>query len=315
MSPNSLIQSEPTSVLPRSSGLDTDLLPLYLLRFDRPQTKRAYLNDITQLFSSDFVTLRMARAISFIELNDYLSHLQSKGLKSSSIRRKVSSIRGFYDWLIALQLIEHNPADRQLIRRVNRNVKADAVIVALTQDQARDLINASSNNGDSHVRDRTLLGVMIHCALRRSEAAKIDVEHIRQAGTYWVLDLHETKGGSAEYVKIPAHVVEDIRQHCEHYSISEGPLWRSLSRNTSRGNRLSPSAIYEIVRRTARRAGLDVKVGAHTLRHTGCTLAIEAGATAQQVQTHARHKRLETTMGYIHQRNKLRDSAADFIKF
>jgi integrase len=107
--------------------------------------------------------------------------------------------------------------------------------------------------------------------------------------------------------------VDAIDHAKAHYGVYSGALWRSLSRNDSRGNRLSPDGIYGVVKRTAERAGLDATVGAHTLRHTGCTLAIEAGASPQQVQTHARHKRLETTMGYIHQRDKLRDSAADFI--
>jgi integrase len=67
-----------------------------------------------------------------------------------------------------------------------------------------------------------------------------------------------------------------------------------------------------MVKRTAERAGLP-DIGAHVLRHTGCTLAIDSGATIQQVKTHARHKDIDTTMNYIHQRDKLRDSAADHI--
>lgn len=295
-------------------SIDTDLLPLYMLRFDRIATRRAYVNDITQLFGSDFVNLRMARTLTFTEFNEYLYSLQTQGLKSSTIRRKVSSIRGFYEWLKALHLTDHNPADRKLVRRINRNTKSDTALTVLTESQAGDLLRSGCNNGKTGQRDRTLLTVMIHCALRRSEAAAMDLEHIRRAGAYWVLDLRDTKGGSAEYVKVPSHVVEDIHQHCEHYGITDGALWRSMSRNNSYGNRLSPAAIYEIVRRAAKRAGLSGNIGAHTLRHTGCTLAIEAGASPQQVQTHARHKRLETTMGYIHQRDKLRDSAADYIK-
>lgn len=302
------------TLLPHVDGLDSNLLPLYLLRFDRPHTRRAYSTDLSRLFGSEFVTLRMARAVTFKEFNAYISQLQDEGLQASTIRRKVSSVRGFYDWLKALQLIDHNPADRQLVRRINRNAKSQGAITVLTHGQARELVTATHNNSHCAVRDEALLTVMIHCALRRSEAAAMDAEHLHQAGPYWVLDLHQTKGGSDEYVKVPSHVVEIVERHREHYGINSGPLWRSLSRNDSRGKRLSPAGIYEIVRRTAERAGLSAAVGAHTLRHTGCTLAIEAGATPQQVQTHARHKRLETTMGYIHQRDKLRDSAADFIK-
>ncbi len=294
--------------------LDTDLLPVYLLRFDRAQTRRAYENDLCQFFGSDFLTLRMARSVSFVEMNAYLQALQHEGMKPATIRRKISSIRGFFAWLIALGLVEANPADRQLVRRIDRHAKSQEVITVLTREQAQVLIAATREHGEAAVRDATLITVMIHCALRRSEAAAMDCEHLHPSGPYWVLDLKHTKGGSDEYVKVPAHVTELVQEHRSHYGIQHGALWRSLSRNRSRGNRLSPAAIYEIVRRTARHAGLEATVGAHTLRHTGCTLAIEAGASPQQVQTHARHKRLETTMGYIHQRDKLRDSAADYIK-
>ena len=295
-------------------ALDADLLPVYLLRFDREQTRRAYRNDIIQLFDSDFITLRMAQSLTFVHLNTYIQQLQSEGLRPSTLRRKVSAIRGFYAWLEALNLTESNPANKQLVRRIDRNAKSDTTITVLTKEQAASLIEATVHNGESAVRDRALLLVMIHCALRRSEASGMDVEHVHPVGPYWVLDLPRTKGGADEYVKIPSHVVEAVEEAKGHYGIGSGPLWRSLSRNESRGNRLSPDGIYGVVRRTAVRAGLDTTVGAHTLRHTGCTLAIEAGATLQQVQSHARHKRLETTMGYIHQRDKLRDSAADYIK-
>lgn len=293
---------------------DADLLQVYLLRFDREQTRRAYRSDLAQFFNTEFISLDLAREVNFVHVNAYIESLQEAGSQPSTLRRKISSIRGFYSWLEALELVDTNPANRQLVRRIDRNAKSQSAITALTQEQARRLIQAASDNGESAMRDRALLTTMIHCALRRSEASNMDVEHIHSVGPYWVLDLPRTKGGADEYVKIPAHVIDLIDQCKAYYGIVSGSLWRSLSRNHSRGNRLSPDGIYGVVRRTATRAGLDADVGAHTLRHTGCTLAIEAGASPQQVQTHARHKRIETTMGYIHQRDKLRDSAADYIK-
>jgi integrase len=68
-----------------------------------------------------------------------------------------------------------------------------------------------------------------------------------------------------------------------------------------------------IVNRAAAACGIHGQIGAHTLRHTGCTLAIEGGASIQQVQSHARHKSIETTMMYVHQRDRLANNAADFI--
>jgi len=76
---------------------------------------------------------------------------------------------------------------------------------------------------------------------------------------------------------------------------------------------MSDRAIYNAVNRTAERAGLE-PIGVHTLRHTGCTLALNNGATLKQVQDHARHAKIETTMVYIHNKKHLEDKAADYIK-
>lgn len=142
----------------------------------------------------------------------------------------------------------------------------------------------------------------------------MNVEHLKTIGPYTVLNLPMAKGGANQSVKIPDHVAVVVRDMIDHYGITSGPIWRSLSRNASAGKRLSGTSIYSIVNKHARRAGILDVVGAHTLRHTGCTLAIEGGASIQQVQTHARHKSIATTMLYVHQRDRLANSAADFIR-
>ena len=289
----------------------TDLLAMYLTRYERPETRRAYENDIGQFFGTDEVVLPLARKATFMHVNRHIRDLEDEGCKASTIQRRISAIRGFFDWLVALELIPRNPADAALIRKTRRSNASDRSITFLSRDQAKQLLRATEEAGESAKRDRALLLVLLHCVLRRSEAAAMDVEHIRPLGHYWVLDLPDTKGGSDQYVKIPAHVVDEIDSMKSHYGIKEGPLWRSCS-NRNRGDRITGDSIYRMVRRTAKRAGLE-DIGAHTLRHTGCTLALESGATIEQVKTHARHKDIDTTMAYIHQRDKLRDSAADRI--
>lgn len=295
------------------AGPDVNLVPAYLHRFDRPQTRRAYKNDLVQFFGTDIVPPDLARAVSFLHVNEHIAQLEDAGAKATTIKRRIAAVRGFFDWLEALQIIDRNPAHKQLIRRVRSVARRDQSIVFLTAEQANALVAAADDAGSAAVRNRALLRTLIHCVLRRSEAAAMDFEHVRLVGRHWVLELPNTKGGSDQYVKIPEHVVEDIELVKDTYGYDAGPVWRSLSRNSSRGKRLSPSGIYEIVRTTAQIAALP-DIGAHTLRHTGCTLAIESGASLQQVKDHARHKNVETTMVYIHQRDRLADSAADYIQ-
>ena len=298
------------SALPSSIPPDR-LIDVYLQRFDSAQTARSYRSDLVDFFGTDQVDHELVQGVNFVHVNQYIASLEVLGRKASTIKRRIASIRGFFDWLHALGAIDKNPAQKQLLRRVKSVSSKDRPVFYLTADQASSLVDATADAGAAAVRNRALILTMLHCVLRRSEVAAMDVEHIRPIGHYWVLDLPKSKGGADQYVKMPAHLVEEVEKHLSHYDISTGPVWRSVS-NRNRHGRLSTESVYQIVKRTAIAAGLP-EIGAHTLRHTGCTLAIEAGASLQQVQTHARHKNIETTMVYIHQRDRLRDSAADFI--
>lgn len=291
---------------------DDNLLPVFLMRYDRVNTRRSYTNDLESFFQSDHVTLEDAQRVTFVEINAYLEQLQSDGYAASTMRRRLASLRGFFAWLIALGALDTNPADRHLVRRISRSGGSDRAITVLSKEQARRLIDAVDLSHESGVRDQALIITLLHCVLRRSEAAAMDFEHIRPVGRFNVLDLPSTKGGEDQFVKLPKLVLDAIANVKSCYGWGGGPIWRSLS-NNSRGRRLSPSSVYRIVHSASIAAGIQASVGAHTLRHTGCTLAIEAGASVQQVQTHARHKNLETTMIYVHQRDKLADSAADYI--
>ncbi len=289
-----------------------DLLPLFLLRYDRANTRRSYETDLVRFFGTDTITLIIAQQVTFVEVNAYLKGLEDDGLKPSTRRRRLAAVRMFYKWLIGLGVLVTNPCDSAVVRRIpSANINAARVV--LTQKQAKRLVEAAGEDERTGVRDRAMIMTMIHTCLRRSEVAAMDTKHLRMLGAYWVVDLPNTKGGADQYVKIPAHVVEEIKAMRRHYQLPDGPIWVSLS-NRNLFGRLHPDSVYRIVQRAADRAELAAEVGAHTLRHTGCTLALEAGASLQQVQTHARHKHLQTTMNYIHQRDKLKDSAADYIK-
>ncbi|OZC04636.1 hypothetical protein BSZ36_07215 [Rubricoccus marinus] len=291
---------------------DSDLIRLFLLRYDRPNTRRSYERDLQSFFGTEVVTLNQARQVTFVQVNGYIQALEDADYAPATLRRRIASLRGFFAWLIALGALDTNPADRHVIRRVKRSGGSDRAITVLSKEQSRQLIEAVDMDHASGVRNRALLYTLLHCVLRRSEAAAMNFEHVRPVGRHWVLDLPSTKGGADQFVKLPDLVRNQLDDLSSYYGATSGPVWRSLSPN-SYGRRLSTTSIYDIVNKTARKAGIQATVGAHTLRHTGCTLAIEAGATVQQVQTHARHKNLETTMIYVHQRDKLADSAADFI--
>ena len=301
-----------TGRLGRAFTPQSDLVPLFLLRYDRENTRRAYASDLEAFFGCPTVTLEMATAVTFTDVNEALGRLDSDGKSPATQRRFLASLRGFFGWLAALGFIDLNPADRHLVRRIPSSADSSQLVTVLTREQATRLLSAVDLSKPSGPRNFALLTVLLNCVLRRSEAASMDVEDIGTAQGHAVLTLKRAKGGANQVVKIPARAAEVLSQFLSDQGYHSGPVWRSFS-NRNYGSRISGSAIYKIVRNTSVQAGIHDRVGAHTLRHTGCTLAIENGASIQQVQSHARHKNIETTMRYVHQRNRLANSAADFI--
>ena len=297
---------------------------MFMLRFDREHTRRSYRNDLTCFFEAECVTLPMARAISFVEVNEYLARLERDGYAPSTIQRRLAALRSFFGWLQALALIPTNPADRHVVRRIRRVKSTERTVTVLTAEQARALVDAPDLNRPGGVRDQALLLTMLHLVLRRSEVAAMNVEHLRRLSGYWLLEIPAAKGGTEQAVKVPGEVAEVLHEAWREYGITSGAAWRRIRKNGSVGTRLSERSIYTVVTKAVETANASLVhsplagvtgIGAHTLRHTGCTLAIEGGATPQQVQAHARHKKLETTMVYVHQRDRLADNASDYIDF
>lgn len=298
--------------LGRAFTAQSDLIPLYLLRFDRENTRRAYRRDIESFFGSPVVTLEMAASVTFSDVNEAIRALEAEGKSPATLRRHLASLRGFFSWLTALGFLDLNPADRHLVRKIPKSSE-DQLVTVLTRDQAQRLLSAVDMAKPTGPRDYALVSTLLNCVLRRSEASSMNVEDLGSSGRHAVLTIRRAKGGANQTVKIPESLSALLTQYIQSRGYTSGPVWRSYSTNQSSGKRLSGSSIYKIVRRLGERAGLPAQIGAHTLRHTGCTLAIEAGASLQQVQAHARHKNVETTMRYVHQRDRLANSAADFI--
>ena len=302
----------PSVAQPPTGGLRGDLIPLFLLRYDRETTRRSYRDSLARFFGTDAVTLEMAQAVTSPAVNEHVAAMEEAGYAAATINGRLSVLRAFYGWLGALRVVRHNPVDTALVRRVPIGDWRDQHVPVLTLAEARDLVDSCDLDTTIGCRDEALIRVLIQCCLRRGEAAGLDFEHVRQVGRHWALTIPRAKGGADQYVKAPDNVVASIGRLAERYGSETGPVFRSVQRGKRNGRRLSGRAVNDIVKRAAERVGLP-SVTAHVLRHTGCTLALEGGASILQVQNHARHRQVSVTIRYVHQRDRLANNAADFI--
>lgn len=91
-----------------------------------------------------------------------------------------------------------------------------------------------------------------------------------------------------------------------------GALFRSYS-NRNRGARITGDAVYHVVRDAGKRAGLE-DVSPNTLRKTALQLAVDGGATGDQVRAHGRYAAAGPFETETQRENRLGDNAADYIQ-
>ena len=255
-------------------------------------TLRNYTSDLRHLF--DFLDEREASVASVdrLLLREYLSSLVASGLASASVTRKVSTLRSFYRYLRAENMLESDP-----MLGVRGPRREQRLPNFLTQEQIETLIAAADQETPQGLRNRAILELLYASGLRVSEIVGIDVGSVDlQERTARVLG----KGARERLVlmgKPAARAVERYLADGRPHLARQPEVALFLNRD---GRRLSQRAVQLIVRKCALAAGIDRSVYPHLLRHTFATHLLEGGAELRVVQTLLGHADVNTTQIYTH---------------
>jgi site-specific recombinase XerD len=139
-------------------------------------------------------------------------------------------------------------------------------------------------------RDIALIATMYHVGLRISEVAAMTVESIDMSARKGSVEV-VGKGRKHRSVPLNPDVRAALRSLIDWADIEEGPIWHG-----QRGP-LSANAIWRIVAKYGRRAGIDLTP--HELRHTFCRMLAEKGVRLEQIAALAGHESIETTRRYV----------------
>ena len=160
-------------------------------------------------------------------------------------------------------------------------------------------------------RDRAILSTLLFHALRREELCKLkvkDAQHARKGVPHLRVS---GKGGKTRY--LPLHpgtqaLIHDYLDAAGHGDDENGALFRPI-RNNRTGQldeAITPDGIYKLVR--AYSAALGFEIGAHALRATAATNALDHEADIAKVQEWLGHANIATTRIYDHRRTRPEDS-------
>lgn len=291
-----------------------DLIDSFLTGISSEETRRAYRTDLRRFFGQESsVDAAQVQSVESADLRAFIRHVRDRGKSEGTQQRRLAALRSFFDWTIKEGIHDRNPARHPAVQPLPAD-NASSSKQSLTRSEVHAVLESAGSADRTGLRDQSLVLAIIYGALRRGEVAALKVEDLRPLGRYWILDLDEASAGGG-YVRVPEQVVTAIEKMKDFYGITSGPLWRSMS-NRSRGEALSPDAIYSIVRNAGNTANVG-PVNIDTLRRTGLQLAAEGGADVSQIRAHGRYGDLAGAARIREsdrETGKLGDSAVDCIE-
>ncbi len=219
-------------------------------------------------------------------------------LRPTSLRRKAASIRAFYRFCYAEELIDADIAalidlPRQM-QRLPDTLDAREVVELLDASGGDDLVGR---------RDRALLELLYAAGLRVSEALALDRHDLSTTGGFVrVIGKGDKERlvpvGDIALDAVASYLAERDRLSPDHPA--EGDRGREPLFLSRRGRRLDRMAAWRVMRQAAVRAGLTGRVTPHTLRHSFATHLLEGGADLRVVQELLGHASITTTQLYTH---------------
>ena len=261
---------------------------LYIEKGLSKNTVSSYKNDISS-FSSWCDKEHLDRLkITDLNLNNYISTLFSIGLKSSSINRKISSIKHFYLFLLKKKVIKNSPADE-----ITSPKQEKYLPTSMSEDEVESLLGSPKSSIKIERRDKAMIEILYATGMRISELVNLkltDIDFNRS-----VLKVFG-KGSKERLVPYGEKAAEALRIYLEdRKKLDSKDVFLS-----NRGTRITRGAFWQRIKIYIKRENLKSSISPHTLRHAFATHLLNRGADLRSVQILLGHSDLSTTQIYTH---------------
>jgi integrase/recombinase XerD len=241
---------------------------------------------------------------TFLDVNAYARGLEARPMAAATVARKLSGLSSWYDFLLKLQAVTANPvggADRPYVDRDH------SATVGLTPEEVDALLAAADRaEGPTGVRHRAVLTLLADLGLRVGELVSLDMADIGWERGHRTVRF-VGKGGKSRRRALTPGAALTLDEYLRIRGAGEGPLFV-----TATGSRLDRHAVFRLVRRLARQAGIAAadRLSPHSLRHSFATTARAEGVPLEDVQDAMGHADPRTTRRYDRDRFNLdRDPA------
>ncbi|WP_321403740.1 site-specific tyrosine recombinase XerD [Maridesulfovibrio sp.] len=221
----------------------------------------------------------------------YLTYLRSKALKSTSLARHLSSLRGFFAFCTSRGFIKEDPAtlleNPKLPRKIPEFLSPEEIGRILALPKLTEKLG---------FRDRTMLELLYAAGMRVSELINLNIEDFDpQTGVLIIFGK-----GSKERL-VPIHYVAQnfLNQYIKDWRPAFNPKVKNIFLNRS-GKGLTRQGVWKLIKKFTLEAGIKRSISPHTFRHSFATHLLDGGADLRTVQLLLGHSDINATEIYTH---------------
>ena len=225
------------------------------------------------------------------DLQEYLKKLQEMGKKTSTISRNLASIRSFYQYLLRIKKVKHDPTDGIQSPKVEK--KAPSI---LTSQEVELLLEQPKDVDLKGTRDKAMLEFAYATGMRVTEIISLNIDDVNIKEGFVTCN----SGKKQRTIPIGTMSLKALKEYIEEARpvIIKNENERALFVNTN-GKRLTRQGFWKIIKYYKEQAHIAKDITPHVLRHSFATHLLQNGADLKSIQTMLGHSDISSTQVYV----------------
>ena len=251
-------------------------------------TVKAYEADISSFFQwLDTEDLKYNN-LQEDHINQYISFLFQRKMRSSSVNRKISSIKSFYIFLVKRNFVKNSPLNDLVTPKQEKYLPE-----SMSEAEVDKLLNSPDVANKIENRDKAMIEMLYATGMRISELVNLKMTDVDMKRC--VVKVFG-KGSKERLVPFGETALDSLRSYLnEREQSSSKEIFLS-----NRGKKMTRVAFWQRVKIYLIRENLKNSISPHTLRHAFATHLLNRGADLRSVQLLLGHSDLSTTQIYTH---------------
>ena len=234
--------------------------------------------------------------VDILCIRNYLTEELNRGVSKRSCKRRLSSLRHFYKYMVNVGYIKDNP-----FIFVSAPKTETKYPHALYKEQIQEIFRRNMERQDDlKNRDQAILYLLYYSGIRAQELVGLDVQSVSlKERSVRVLG----KGNKERIIPF----TNECQQAIKHYIDNERKTLLLKSKDltpalflNAQGERLTTRGLEYILDVIEEKTGLYVGLHPHILRHSFATHLLENGADLRVIQELLGHESINATQVYTH---------------